>query len=79
MTNVPLDEVISVRQSTRIPSSYYFDVEVDRRNTTRSDWNYTINLYNGEGNDVGSITTGDGGTAIFEAQQIMFHISTDFS
>lgn len=79
LTDASLGKVISLHQDTKIASSYYFDIDVDRRTTTPSDLNFTITLYDKSGKNVGRINIGDRGTAIFKPQQIMFYVSANFS
>lgn len=77
LVSTSFDDVVSVRQSTRIPAPYYFAVDVNRNKPLREDWDFTISLYDDDGMDVGRITTSGGGTAIFRDQQLRFRIGRD--
>jgi|SRR5690554_2409312 len=76
LINVHFDEVLSIRHSTKVPSSYYFAVDVNRGWSPRSDGDFTISLYDEVGDYIGHIRTGGGGTAIFTDHKLRFRIGT---
>ncbi len=77
--NIPFGKIFGFREHTVIPAPYYFDVDIDKQSVQGAAWNYTVNLYDTEGNDIGSITTSNGGTGIFVDQQVLFRIHANFN
>lgn len=76
--NVPFHEVHGFQQHTAIPAPYYFDVDIDEKSAPSGELGYTVNLYDAAGNDIGSITVSEGGTATFLDQQVMFRVYANF-
>lgn len=75
---VPFGKAFGLREHTAVPAPYYFDVDLTRRQAKTVDYDYAVNIYDSEGNDIGSATAGDGATAIFVDQQIMIRIEAVF-
>ncbi|MDH5822263.1 hypothetical protein QFW77_04570 [Luteimonas sp. RD2P54] len=76
---VPLDERIDLRHQTKMMAPYSFEVAVDERHSTRSDLFLTITIYGEAGHRLQAINIGNGGTAIFKRQGLMFYVSANYS
>ncbi|KLD73839.1 hypothetical protein XhyaCFBP1156_16145 [Xanthomonas hyacinthi] len=75
--NIPYNQVINIQNSTKIPSSQFIALDVEKPSALPQDWSFKISIYDDLGGDIGSITTGAGGIATFEDQKLRFRIGTD--